>query len=142
MRARIRPRPARGSGAPASRGFTLLEVLIAIALLGLAIVPLLGTFSQSLRMAESSKRLTQATLIAREMMTLMELEPFPELEETKGEFDEEESPEARDFRWSRQVLPPPAGLDEETVREVRLQILWDEGTVERSYEVIDFVVRE
>ena len=110
MRARIRPRPARGSGAPASRGFTLLEVLIAIALLGLAIVPLLGTFSQSLRMAESSKRLTQATLIAREMMTLMELEPFPELEET--------------------------------VREVRLQILWDEGTVERSYEVIDFVVRE
>ena len=121
--------------------FTLLEVLIAIALLGLALVPLLGTFSQSMRMAESSKRLTQATLIAREMMTLMDLQEFPELGESKDDFNIEERPELEAFRWRRQVLPPPAGLDEETVREVRLEILWDEGTVERGYEVINFVVR-
>ena len=55
-----------------SRGFTLLEVLVALTILGLAIVTLLQLSSQGLRLLSLSDDYQQAVLVARSTDTLRE----------------------------------------------------------------------
>jgi general secretion pathway protein I len=121
---------------PGAAGFTLLEVLIAIALLAMALVPLLGSVNASLNLAYSAKMKTLATLLARERITRVELAGFPELGDTNGDFGED----AAAFQWRQSVVNPPAGLDPDTVREVRLWVLWSEGSTQRDYQLTDFIV--
>ncbi len=120
----------------AARGFTLLEVLIAVALLGLALVPLLGSMNASLNLAYSAKMKTIATLLGRERMTRVELAGFPALGDSNGDFGEQ----AAAFQWKQSVVEPPAGLDPDTVREVHLWVTWSEGSTERDYQLTDFIV--
>ncbi len=129
-------RRSRAALRAAPRGFTLLEVLIAVALLGLALIPLLGGMNASVNLAYSAKMKTIATLLARERMTRVELAGFPELGDTEGDFGEN----AASFGWRQSVVEPPPGLDAATVREVRLWVVWQEGSTTRDYLLTNFVV--
>ena len=55
------------------RGFTLLEVMIALAIIGIALVTLLGLETRTIQLAERQQRVTQATLLAQEKMTEIEI---------------------------------------------------------------------
>jgi len=123
-------------GGAATSGFTLLEVLIAVALLAMALVPLLGSMNASLNLAYSAKMKTIATLLARERMTRVELAGFPDLGDSNGDFGEN----AAAFSWKQSVVEPPAGLDAATVREVKLWVLWSEGSTARAYQLTNFIV--
>lgn len=137
MHARRRSGPRRPpSGGATGSGFTLLEVLIAVALLAMALVPLLGSMNASLNLAYSAKMKTIATLLARERMTRVELAGFPELGDSTGDFGDN----AAAFSWKQSVVEPPAGLDANTVREVRLWVLWSEGSTARAYQLTNFIV--
>lgn len=137
MYARRRSVPRRApSGGANAPGFTLLEVLIAVALLAMALVPLLGSMNASLNLAYSAKMKTIATLLARERMTRVELAGFPELGDSTGDFGEN----AAAFSWKQSVIEPPAGLDANTVREVKLWVLWSEGSTARAYQLTNFIV--
>src|SRR5581483_12176818 len=57
-----------------SSGFTLLEVLVAMAILAVALVSLLGLYNRSLTTAIRAQRLSTATLLAQEMLTRTQLE--------------------------------------------------------------------
>lgn len=127
-------RPPVGGGS--TSGFTLLEVLIAVALLAMALVPLLGSMNASLNLAYSAKMKTIATLLARERMTRVELAGFPELGDSNGDFGEN----AASFSWKQSVVEPPAGLDANTVREVKLWVVWSEGSTARAYQLTNFIV--
>ncbi|MFN7951954.1 MAG: prepilin-type N-terminal cleavage/methylation domain-containing protein [bacterium] len=133
---RRQPSRRRASVRTAHAGFTLLEVLIAVALLGIALIPLLGGMNVSLNLAYSAKMKTIATLLARERMTRVELAGFPELGDTEGDFGEN----AAAFAWRQSVVEPPPGLDASTVREVRLWVVWKEGSAVRDYQLTNFVV--
>jgi len=65
------------------RGFTLLEVLIALAIVGGLLVTLIYTLNYHLGLAERQETITVATLLAKNKITDMEKVP----ESRKGVFD-------------------------------------------------------
>ena len=87
-------------------GFTLLEVLVAVAVLGLALVSLLGLHVRNLALIERDQRVSEATLLARQIMTQAEVEGFPDLGRTEGDFSPWYPERYPELRWERDVLDP------------------------------------
>ena len=65
------------------RGFTLLEVLISLAIVGGLLVTLICTLNYHLSLAERQESITIATLLAKSEMTDMETKP----DSKKGAFE-------------------------------------------------------
>jgi general secretion pathway protein I len=104
-----RSAPSRPAQAGLRRfGFTLLEVMIALAILSVALVAIAGINSGALDMHSYAKRLTVASLLARSKMADLESElqaeglPADDTEES-GDFDKEGFPE---YRWEAQIIRP------------------------------------
>jgi general secretion pathway protein I len=86
--------------APASQlGFTLLEVMVAVAIIAITFVSLLGSQSQSISIAEISRFETNAAMLAREKLTELQLEGFDALSNDSGRFEDDFS----DFYWQAEV---------------------------------------
>ena len=101
-----------------TRGFTLLEVLVAVAVLGFALVSLLGLHVRNIDLIARDERVTAATLLARALMTEVETGPFPDLGATDGDFELDYPDRYPDLRWEREVLTTPVP----NVREVRVRV--------------------
>jgi len=65
-------------------GFTLLEIMISLAVIGGLLVTLLYTLNYNLSIAEKHERVTVASMLAKDKMSEIEKNPG----ETKGEFPE------------------------------------------------------
>lgn len=114
----------------ASRGFTLLEVMIALAVVAIALVTLLGTGSRSIDVHGRLQKITQATLLAQQRMSEIEIQAaggsgLPLLEE-EGVF---EAP-FEQFRW--RVLYEDSPLPQ--LKIVTVTVAWGE---ERRNEMVD-----
>ncbi|MBN1960897.1 MAG: prepilin-type N-terminal cleavage/methylation domain-containing protein [Deltaproteobacteria bacterium] len=95
------------------RGFTLLEVVIALAILGLGLGVLLHAQATSLAAAGRVRGLTIATLLARSKMIDIEQDLLDEgftlgTVEKEGDFKEEGHP---DFKWKYQISEVKIDLD-------------------------------
>lgn len=75
-------------------GFTLLEIIIALAILGIGLVMVMQLFSGGLRTARTSKEYTIAVIHAKVKMEEMIINPVPE----SGEYPD-------GFRWQTDVAP-------------------------------------
>ena len=73
----------------ANKGFTLLEVMIAVALLAIALTTLLGSQSQSVSFANSAKFETMAALLAQSKMSEIAVQDKDELNSGSGDFGED-----------------------------------------------------
>ena len=99
------PRMARAGPANPLRGdvtgFTLLEVMVAIAILGIGLLVIIQLFSEGLRSVSSSDNYTMAAMYAKERMT--ETLTLPELTTgiTQGTSDDNK------FKWRVGVAPHP-----------------------------------
>ena len=82
-------------------GFTLLEVMVAIAILAIALTVLLGNQSQSLRLAEESRFSLIASLLIREKFTELELSE-DEIVSSEGDFGQT----FPGYYWSVEVDTP------------------------------------
>ena len=113
---------ARIKQTKSNNGFTLLEVLVAVAILGAGLTVLLGAVNRNLIMASQSKNLSIAGLLAQRKMVEVELEGYPEIRQEQGQFEE-----APEFKWFLTVVPYHiANLDTE-IRIAILRITWDDG---------------
>ncbi|MCH5255825.1 MAG: prepilin-type N-terminal cleavage/methylation domain-containing protein [Lachnospiraceae bacterium] len=65
-----------------NKGFTLLEVLIAVIILAIVIVPMLHSFVSSHRMNARSKQYMRATTLAQDEMEIFEKEKLEDLQDT------------------------------------------------------------
>ena len=72
-----------------NRGFTLLEVMIAVALIAIALVTLLGSQSQSVSFANSAKFETMAALLAQSKMSEMTIQGADSLSSDSGNFGDD-----------------------------------------------------
>ena len=80
-------------------GFTLLEVMVAVAIIAIAFVSLLGSQSQSISIATISRFETTASMLARKKLAEIESGGFEELSGTEGDFENDFS----DFHWQTEV---------------------------------------
>jgi len=120
------------TGVRGERGFTLLEVMIALGVLAVSLVVLLGLRNRDVQLQAYARDLTQATLLARSL--LVEIEHTADglaLGYMEGDFGEEFA----GFSWQRNVNT----FMIERVREVQVAVLW--GEAERI-EVTRFVEAE
>ena len=120
-----------GTGRHRDAGFTLLEVMLAVAIMAMVLVSLLGLQSRSSKDVELAGHITTATLLAKRVMTEALLtRPFLPLEK-EGEFEDEEF---SDYSWKRAVSPTPVPQ----VMEVRVAVFWKEGDRQEQVELVSY----
>ena len=71
------------------KGFTLLEVMIAVALIAIALTTLLGSQSQSVSFANSAKFETMAALLAQSKMSEITMQEADSLSNDSGDFGDD-----------------------------------------------------
>lgn len=110
-------------------GFTLLEVMVALAVVAIALVALLTTQSRSITIVASSTLMTKSYLLAEKKLAELELAGYDGAVDGEGSF--EENPE---LRWAQSV----SQTDLESMKEVKIDIL--SGAPERERREAAFVV--
>jgi general secretion pathway protein I len=114
-------------------GFTLLEILVALAVLALTLVVLLGLRNRDVDLVNTTREMTTATALARMKMVEAQMVGFLELGETAGEFGEDYP----QFHWQRLVSSTPFDY----VREVRVSVKWGQADQE-GVELVNYVFQE
>jgi general secretion pathway protein I len=99
------------------KGFTLLEVMIAVALIAVALVTLLGSQSQSVSYANSAKFETMAALLAQSKMSEILIQDAGALSGDSGDFGED----YQGYAWEAKVSDV-AIEDLDTISEYLKQI--------------------
>ena len=90
-----------------SNGFTLLEVMFALSIIGISLTVLLASQSQGLSLANEAKFNTTASLLAQKKMAEIESENIEDIISDSGDFGEDYP----DYYWELKV-------DEITLTEV------------------------
>ncbi len=123
---------ARGTGKGATGGFTLFEVMVAVAILAMVMVSLLGLKNRSTLDVMLSDHLTTATLLAKRVMTESLTSQVKEGED-EGGFPEEEF---KEFTWKKTVgfMPVPGAK----IMEVHVLVLWKEGGRPEQVELVSY----
>ncbi len=105
-------------------GFTLLEVIFAVAILGMSLVTILGLQIKTIRLQQISNRTTVATLLAQEKMTEKMIEigesESPPFYSESGEFEDEAY---NQYGWEYTVTATEAA----TLYRIDLTVFWDDG---------------
>lgn len=111
------------------RGFTLLEVLVATAILGVAVVTLLGLHARNLGLAAEAETLTIAGTLASDVMGAARIDPALEEGAVRGRFTARRGDadgkllvyggsRSPAFVWTRDVLPTALP----TLKQVRVRV--------------------
>lgn len=107
------------------KGFTLLEVVVSVAIIGVALMILLSAVNRNLDIAGKSRDSQIAALLAQQMLTEIEMEGFPNIREEEGKFQDYPG-----FEWFLSVLPYNLSLVETDIRIVMVLIVWNDGNDE------------
>jgi general secretion pathway protein I len=89
--------PSKRLGRSRDGAFTLLEVLVAVAVLGVAVVTLLGLQARNMKLAADTRDLTVAGLLASSLAAKTKSGPFPESGTLQGKFTADDDATATDF---------------------------------------------
>ena len=113
-------------------GFTLLEVMIALAIVGIALVTLLGLETRTIQLAETQQRVTQATLLAQEKMTEIETGDYlAGLAEREGQFAEP----FELYSWSVALEPTPLPA----IEMITVTVAWGEESRNEAVDLTSFL---
>jgi general secretion pathway protein I len=103
------------SAHPLARGFTLLEVMIAVAFIGIAMLALLTLHNRNLHSVIGAQEMSRAVVLAQALMAQAETERYPSLGNTSGDFQRDYPGKYPGYRWQREVAPTPGPPDLRTV---------------------------
>lgn len=117
-----------------SRGYTLVEVLVAFMILAMALTVLLRIFASGVRNVSVSAQYAQAVLIGESRLATAGIDAMLAPGETSGV-------EGDDFHWTRRVVNYEPAVDYSTyVKSTRayyvtVTVTWPNGDRERSIDL-------
>jgi len=122
-------------------GFTLLEVMVALAILGIGIVTVLELFAGSLRLGVKASRYTLAAIYAQNVMNHLFTQTFLDDREESGEL-----PGGYAWRSRVQEIHPDEDqsrprsnlqnqIDVFHLKEIEVSVRWSEGSGEQNLVV-------
>ena len=115
------------------KGFTLMETLVALAVLGITLAVIMELFSGGLRSGRLSDDYTRAAVFGREKMEDILSSKYLDEGSSQGELKE-------GFRWKASIsrLEPPEEEAEKTpfhIYRVKVSILWGDQGREKSFDL-------
>jgi general secretion pathway protein I len=115
-------------------GFTLLEVMIALAIIAGSLVVILHSHFLSVNLANRATGESLASLLAKEKMEEITREGFPEKAIEEGVFEEHPH-----FRW-RQMVEQAKFFEKdiEELRRITVVISWFDGRNEQELSVVSY----
>ncbi len=119
-----------------SRGFTLLEMMVATLIMGIAVVGLLSSISTSLTNASRITQFDRAAVLARRTMDELIADPLlPKATPLSGTYDPELAGGVQ-AGWTAQIdpfdVPPNAGRGTDVLERIQLEIWWMNGAKRRT----------
>jgi prepilin-type N-terminal cleavage/methylation domain-containing protein len=142
------------------RGFTLLEILVAVTILGIALVSLLGLHARNIRLTAETQELTMATMLASRIVATTRAGAIPPEGTVEGTFSANEQASvnfdeiyggegSEDYVWVRDVRrapnpPAPPGLflirvsvsPRDATHGAELNFAMDNGVAENAYRAL------
>jgi general secretion pathway protein I len=125
-----RPPRRRGQGGMRQRGFTLLEVIIAFALLAAALTLLLGTMSGAARQVRDAADSGRAAMHAQSLLAQLGVGEALGTGRDNGDFEDGRYTWALDVRaWRDPTQPANAPMDPAAPRmvEIQLDVTWGDA---------------
>jgi general secretion pathway protein I len=116
-------------------GFTLIEVMVALAVVAIALVGLLGLQDQTLQSVVRASDMTTAALLAQELITRTETGQFPALGVTSGNFESLHPRRYPNFRWEQRVEASAVFPD---IRKVRILVRYG-PRLRRTFELTELL---
>jgi general secretion pathway protein I len=116
------------------QGFTLLEVMVALAILAITLVIIFSQQAISINMGNEARIITKATLVARERMAgLITQERLP-IGEEEGKVQEAIPP----MKWKQMVEESST----EGMKKITVLIQWQDGDRERDVRLVTYVTAQ
>ena len=114
-------------------GFTLVEILVTLAILGGVLPALLYAFASAARNQSLSDNRTTALYLLKFRMAEIEMSGYPDVGEQNGEFGNNTR-----YRWSS-VVEDIDSEEIENVRQVQVTVTWQHGNRERSMSMNTYI---
>ena len=118
-----------------SRAFTLLEVMIAVGVLGIAMLALLSLHHSNLESVVRGQQLSESAMLAQGLMTDAELERFPLPGRTHGNFERMFPGVYLNYRWEREVSASEMFRD---IRKVEITVFYGPH-FGNAFSVVEFL---
>ena len=118
---------------PNNDGFSLLEVIVALAIMAMGFVTVLQLFSGSIRSVSLSEQYLKGTTLAHSKLGELEVNNYS-VTELEGNF-----PDEKNYRWQLQITPHTSPLNSKEnniqLSDVTLNVLWEEAGKTRDIEI-------
>lgn len=114
-----------------SGGFTLLEVMVALAIVGIVLVAMLGLVERNILLNDHLQQMTRATLLAKQRMAEIEGGINLDATQLQGVFDAPDE----EFRWQIAYTPTPII----GVQQVDLDVIWGDEAKNEMVTLTSFV---
>ena len=118
---------------PNNDGFSLLEVIVALAIMAMGFVTVLQLFSGSIRSVSLSEQYLKGATLAHSKLGELEVNNYS-VTEYEGIF-----PDEKNYRWQLQVSPHASSLNSKEkniqLSEVTLNVLWEDVGKTRDVEI-------
>jgi len=117
-----------------NKGFSLLEVMIALAIVAIALMSLLGLSNRSIQVQDKVQRLTRATLLAQQLMSEQELN----VDNSRSNWEPQEdvfSEPFANFRW--QISYQDTLINQ--VKQVTVTVLWGSAEKNEQVQLVSFL---